>query len=444
MVDLKEKKITIFGTGVSGLSALKLCNQLGALVSVVSSGNPVAWKNYEEVLKFLPAENCYSENESSLEIFSHSDMIILSPGISRSHPLLKDVIERDIPIISEIELAFQALGKLSAPIIAITGSNGKTTTTTMVGEMIKASSESVFVGGNIGIPFCDYVLSGKKVDYIVLELSSFQLESILFFKADIALILNVYPNHGERYESIASYFEAKSFITNNMSSKDLLIYPNDQEIITTWGDAQHMKKATFSLKSQTEIKAKIESEYSLKEFKPLGGHSLINLYSMITIGKEINIKKEAIQRVINTFCGIEHRLEYVKTSLSYNVFNDAKSTNWDALMVALRSFNGRGKKLDVIIGGKRRGRGDEISPYIKELKQYVDHVFLIGETTDDLAKEIEGKIPHKKSYTLDNVVDYLNRVHFTGDLLFSPAFPSFDQFDDYNQRGNYFKELVSI
>ena len=245
MIELKGKRLLIFGIGRSGMSALRLSHREGASLSVVSAGNPRDWKNLESVLKFVSEDSCFDQDSVSGDIFKSADYIILSPGISRSHPLLEKVLTYHIPVISEIELAFRSLDNLKSPIVAITGTNGKTTTTTMIGEMVKSSGKTVFLGGNIGIPFCDYILSNKRVDYIVLELSSFQLESISVFKADISLMLNLYPNHGERYGSVDSYFDAKCNILRNMTSSDLLIYPMDQPIVSDWASKQNIRKITF-------------------------------------------------------------------------------------------------------------------------------------------------------------------------------------------------------
>ncbi|MGZ3808304.1 MAG: Mur ligase family protein, partial [Bacteriovorax sp.] len=277
MMDLKNKRIAVFGMGVSGLSALRMLHALGAETLAINSGEIHTWAKSPGVLDTTPLNNCYAENDAHLErALSDIDLVILSPGIPRDHDLLKSVHKKGVPVSGELELAYRYLESVNKlrPIIGITGTNGKTTTTTFLGEMIEMDQKKVFVGGNIGVPFCDYaydVFSGRaEADYILLELSSFQLESIDHFHVNIAIILNLYQNHGERYLTIEDYGQSKFFITNRFTDEDVLIYPKDFSFIAKWAETQKGVKKTVDTRAP-------ESQFDLSKFKLPGIHNRVNL-----------------------------------------------------------------------------------------------------------------------------------------------------------------------
>ena len=239
MMELKNKRIAVFGMGVSGLSALRMLHALGADIIAINSGDIHSWAKVPGVLDYISLTSCYSENDLQLpKILEEINLVILSPGIPRDHHLLLPLHERGIPVSGELELAYRYLESINklVPIIGITGTNGKTTTTTFLGEMIDLDHKKVFVGGNIGVPFCDYAFDifnqNEEADFILLELSSFQLESIDHFHVNIAIILNLFQNHGERYHSIEDYGRSKFKITNRFTKEDLLIYPEDFSFIS--------------------------------------------------------------------------------------------------------------------------------------------------------------------------------------------------------------------
>ncbi|RPJ73228.1 MAG: UDP-N-acetylmuramoyl-L-alanine--D-glutamate ligase, partial [Alphaproteobacteria bacterium] len=375
------------------------------------------------------------------------DLVILSPGIPRDHQLLVPLNNKNIPIWGELELAYRYLedsDKLS-PIIGITGTNGKTTTTTFLGEMIECDHKKVFVGGNIGVPFCDYALEVLKghsavADFILLELSSFQLESIDHFHVNIAIFLNLYQNHGERYSSIEDYGKSKFNITNRFTEHDLLIYPEDFALVKEWAISQKGKKIAV----HTE---KPVSCFDLSKFKLPGLHNKVNLNFILEAAKEIKLSTEAIQKCIDTFSGVHHRIEFVDggSSLAHvKIFNDAKSTNWDATLTAVKAMEDLPGKLFLIIGGKKRGHGDSILPYLDFLKSKVHFFYLIGEMGSEIEAELKGKVDYKLTKTLESTIkDFKeNQKVEPSILLFSPGFPSFDQFKSYVHRGEHFIDLL--
>lgn len=448
MFNLKNKRIAVYGMGVSGLSALRFVKSLEGEIIAINGGEVASWAKSPGVLDHVSKDQCFSENDVNLPAKLNSvDIVILSPGIPRDHHLLKPLLEKNIPIWGEIELAYRYLeaNNSLSPLIGITGTNGKTTTTTFLGEMIEGDNKSVFVGGNIGVPFCDYsfdIFSKKeKADFILLELSSFQLESIDHFHVNIAIILNLYQNHGERYEHIEDYGKSKFNITNKFTKDDVLIYPEDFAIIKNWAEKETGKKIAINT-------AKPSISMDTKLFKLPGIHNLVNLAFIIKAAETIGLTKEAIQKSINTFKGVHHRIEYVdgvKGLPKFKAFNDAKSTNWDATMTAVKAMEDFKLPIHLIIGGKKRGHGDSILPHIDFLKAHVNTFYLIGEMAAEIEGEIKGLVEYKNTGTLEETLKIL-REKFgdaSGVLLFSPGFPSFDQFQNYAQRGEHFVKLLT-
>lgn len=447
MFNLKDKRIAVFGLGVSGLSAIRFLHALGAQSIAINSGPKESWAKAPGVLDYLKSADCYAEDDSRLpELLSQVDLIILSPGIPRDHLILRSALEKKIPVWGELELAYRYLEetKQLKPIIGITGTNGKTTTTTFLGEMIECDGKKVFVGGNIGVPFCDYAFDQFRgmapVDFILLELSSFQLESIDHFHVNIAIFLNLYQNHGERYSSIEEYGQSKFFITNHFSKDDLLIYPEDFALVADWAQRVPGKKAVVNTQKPV-------SRFDLSRFKLPGIHNLVNLNFILHAAEAIHLSDTAIQKCIDSFAGVHHRIEYVECREKlpgFKAYNDAKSTNWDATLTAVKAMEELKGKVFLIIGGKKRGHGDSILPYLDFLKSRVHFFYLIGEMAPEIEGEIAGKVTYKKSVTLEETIRDLEQYHAGegGIVLFSPGFPSFDQFTNYVHRGEHFVKLL--
>lgn len=442
MLDLSRKHVAVFGMGRSGLSAIKLLKMKNCkTISAVNVGVPKTWNERDKVFELIGEANCYAQEDAAL-LFAKTDLIILSPGIPREHEVLKLALQKDVPVWNEIELAYQFLDS-RIPTIAVTGTNGKTTTVTFMGEMIQQSGYEVFVGGNIGVPLCELLLEGRRVDYILLELSSFQLESMPTFHPRVAIVLNIYPNHGERYERVEDYAKAKFNISRLMDQTDYLLYPENIAMIDSWAKCQKASLVPIRLEKEFCL-ADLQIRYDLSQFKLPGAHNLYNLTFASKALELILEKKEGIQNAINTFPGVKYRVQYIESRRTFISYNDAKSTNWDATLVAAKSMDKKGRKLSIIIGGQKRGRNDSITPSIPELKKYVDCIFLIGETSDMLANELEGHIPCIKAYDLERVIQIMEERKDAGILLLSPAFPSYDQYANYEKRGEHFTKLVKV
>lgn len=443
---LHGKKVAIFGMGTSGVSAFKLASFLKAEVYAVSQGDVTSWNCLNEIDSLGDKSNFYNQNNEKVSsIFSSMDLIILSPGIAREHDLLKKALVSGVEVICEIELAYRVVKADRTPIISVTGTNGKTTTVTLLGEIFTKAGHKTFIGGNIGVAFCDYALerlrSDRASDILILELSSFQLESLVEFKSDVAAILNIFPNHGERYESVDGYALAKWNIIDTMSSDDSLIV-SSQCLLSA--------HKNFSAQHIINEEQLCFSDVDVSSFKLIGHHNKINLSFAILMAKKVEEKFSLalnnLVETISSFSGVSHRLQYLESDDSFTIYNDAKSTNWDATITALKSFDDVQLKKPVclILGGKKRGRGDSILPFSKDIKNRVSKIFLIGETTDDLSDELEQlSISFEKSFSIENALKKIRSEKFDGYLVFSPAFPSFDQYQNYVERGEAFIKIAT-
>ncbi|MBT5093283.1 MAG: UDP-N-acetylmuramoyl-L-alanine--D-glutamate ligase, partial [Halobacteriovoraceae bacterium] len=352
------------------------------------------------------------------------------------HALLRGI---PCPIWNEIELASQ---DIQVPIIAVTGTNGKTTTVTMMGEILRAMGKEVRLGGNIGTPLCEIIERGehRDLDVLILELSSFQLESLFDFHPQVAVFLNIFQNHGERYHSIEDYLAAKKRIANNLSNDDLLLYGPQTEL-ADWAEGLNLP----AVGSTPKLLEEFEAAYDFGQMKIPGAHNISNFFFAVQAIKHLfPLEKEYVQKVVKSFNGVEHRIEFVATDTDLLIYNDSKSTNWDATFVALDSMPAG--ELTLLLGGKLRGEGDcPPQKVIKLLRQRKPNIILFGEARQELTEIFENnKIP---CTSFESLEDFFEKVkpRDCGDLLLlAPAFPSFDQFENYAKRGEVFKSLVSV
>ena len=410
-------KIALFGLGRSGLSVYNfLKNRALDEIYLINSGEPQSWACYD----LVKAEHTYSD-VGDLSFIKALDFIVLSPGIPRTHSALDIAHKNSIPIISEIEFAYL---NSDIPIVGITGTNGKTTTTTMIGDILSRLGLKVFVCGNIGRPFSDLLLEQDSYDYAIVELSSFQLESINKFHPLIAVHLNLSANHMERYSSIEDYKVAKDEIFKNQISEDLAI--------------------TFSKNGPTKAQNIIIKEitgFDLSHSKLVGEHNKTNFFCAYEVAKFIskrNIDKE-FQGFINEFTGVEFRLQFLASAHGINFYNDAKSTNSAATIAAVAAFENI-ENLSLILGGKLRDNSIDIQHEIDFSK--LKNVFVFGEARDLLQENINSSNLHTFE-KLEDIFDYVKLKKIEGDLVFSPAFPSFDQYKNYEERRRHFTDLVN-
>lgn len=428
----KINNVAIFGMGKSGKAALKLAKKLNQQYYAVNKGPVESWWEKEQLEEICGTCSCFSEDDFA-QHFHKMDEIIISPGIPTSHPSLQKAVEKGVPILSEIEYAFRHSSHI--PVIAITGTNGKTTTTTMIAEALKKAGKQVFCGGNIGTPYCDLVLSEEEVDYAVIEVSSFQLETIKDFHPAIGLLLNIFPNHSERYEAVHDYAKAKFRMLLNMTGEDHLILGTENPYLDDIKD--HPAKRTYFTKGS--LPEDFKKLFDFSKAKARGEHNEANFFAAYEVLRLLQIPhlQEIFQEFINEFPGVAHRLEFVLSKDGLTLYNDAKSTNSLATSTAIKAFNDSEEPLYLILGGKLRNESDRLLPDLIPFKGKIAKIFTIGDVTERLYEELGKDFEVVKAYDLKGVFEKAKGLE--GNLVFSPAFPSFDQFKNYVDRGEKFK-----
>lgn len=450
---LKDQKVAIIGTGISGFSALKLCLREKAQVYAVNQGEVEKWPVYNKLKDLIPTFQCLSQDDpDTAQSLASMNLIIISPGIPREHPVLEKAHLYNVPIWGEVELGYYFVRE---PLIAITGTNGKTTTVSLLGDMLKRTPKKVFIGGNIGTPLCDFALSEEEYDIVLLELSSFQLESVFEFRADLAAITNLSFSHGERYDEIESYAKAKWQLAKKVVPKGHLFYDKHYPWPSEWISFLPCSSTALDTARAGDMRMILNKEYDLSKFSLVGDHNIINLYLAVKMFEMFNKRydfftneqiHQAVSDCIANFKSPPHRVQLVSDNCkSYMAFNDSKSTNWKSTDVAVKAMeSGPLRPLWLIVGGQcRGGEGESITPYLEYFKQKVDKLLLFGDSANKVEEEVFDQIPIRKFRLLDDVIRYVDEENFKGILLFSPAFPSFDLYSNYEKRGEHFLKLLA-
>jgi UDP-N-acetylmuramoylalanine--D-glutamate ligase len=424
-MDLSGKKIGVYGLGVSGQATLRfLANKKLAEVVVVSEGDSQYW-DCPEIVDYPVIKISQSESEKSEEALALCDFIILSPGIARTVPILRAALKKGVAVWNEVELAYRFF---TGNIIAVTGTNGKTTTVSFLGELFKNAGQRVFVGGNIGVPFLEAIMSDDEFDLAVLELSSFQCESLDQFGASHNIILNIAENHGERYESVDDYCQAKWLMVKNTCAKDHVY-------IGLGVNSPRMSIECKVHELKEDWDEEFKEKFSWRDMKIIGAHNRYNMYFAYQVSRSFGVSDEIFEKTLLSFSGVAHRIE----RLGQNIFNDAKSTNWLATKTAVEAVCEvrKNEKITLIIGGKKRsGKDLPEQEMISFLVRHCHQIYAIGDVAGDLEKLDKHFIAKEK---LDDVI---NELDLSDLILFSPAYPSFDQYQNYIQRGEHFKKLI--
>lgn len=428
----KINKVAIFGMGKSGKAALQLAKKYKQEFYAVNKGDPKTWWESENLSDICGTCACFSEDEFA-QHFHKMDEIVISPGIPTTHPALARAVEKGIPIISEIEYAYRYTKEI--PVIAITGTNGKTTTTTMIAEALKKAGKKVFCGGNIGTPYCELAISEEKVDFAVIEVSSFQLETIRDFHPYIGLYLNLFQNHTERYDDMKDYAMAKFRMLLNMTASDCMIMGTENPYLDEI--KKYPVKTSFFTKGN--LPAEFKTTFDFKNARVKGEHNEANFFAAFETLRLLGIQdvNKLFQEFINEFPGVAHRLEFVLTKNGLTLYNDAKSTNSLATITAIKAFAESTDPLHLILGGKLRNESDKLLPDLLPFKGKITRIFAIGDVTERLAKELGSDFVVEPCFDLQTVFEKAKTLE--GNLVFSPAFPSFDQFKNYVDRGEKFK-----
>ncbi|WP_446742382.1 UDP-N-acetylmuramoyl-L-alanine--D-glutamate ligase [Silvibacterium acidisoli] len=447
-MEFKGKKVLVVGLGKSGLAAALFLRRRGAQVTVSDVRSAQALG--KDLPALLDQGIAVEAGGHGLLTFRRQDLIVVSPGVPLNTPELAQVRNFGLPIIGEIELASQYLkGKT----IAITGSNGKTTTTSLCGEILAAAGLPVTVGGNIGIPVIALVDESREDGWSVLEISSFQLETTQTFRPDIAVILNVTPDHLDRHGSFENYVAAKEKIFANQNADDALVLNADDDVTHRAAARAKSRVYWFSAKRVVRQGAFVHegaivyraSEPSAPEFIlkldsiPLkGSHNVENVLAAVCAARLAGVEAEAIRAAVESFRAVEHRLEFVASVNGVAYYNDSKATNVDAAIKAIAAFP---QGIHLILGGKDKGSDYRtMRPLIQER---VRTVYTIGAAAEKITTHLEGAAPLVAAGTLEDALQKAAESAKPGDVvLLAPACSSFDQFENYEHRGRVFKELV--
>ena len=445
-LDLANKRVLVVGLGKSGVASALFLNERGASVTVSDTKSPDQLK--EEIPLLLDHGIAVETGGHGERTFRGQDLIVVSPGVPYDAPPLVQARLQGEPVIGEVELAAE---NLTGSIIAITGSNGKTTTTTLVGEILAAAEVKTLVGGNIGTPAISLVERATPETVTVLEVSSFQLETIKTFRPKVAVVLNITPDHLDRHRTFDAYVNAKARIFENQQGSDFAVLNEDDETCLKLADVVKAPLFWFSRKKEVGQGAFVsdgrllfrdahgEAEIMLVSEIPLkGAHNVENVLAAVCTAALMGCRPDQIRKAVANFKAVEHRIEYVATINGVEYYNDSKATNVDATIKALESFP---KNIHLILGGKDKG-----SPYtvLRDLlRERVKRVYTIGAAAAKIEAEIQGSTEVVHAETLENAIKRAHAVAQPGDVvLLAPACASFDQFKGYEHRGRLFKEVV--
>ena len=447
-MELKNKRVLVVGLGKSGKSAALFLRDRGAQVTVSDSRSAEALAG--EIPALLDAGVMVETGGHGLLTFRRQDLIVVSPGVPYDTPELKQVRAFGLPIIGELELASRFL---QGQVVAITGSNGKTTTTALLGKIFADAGGPTLVGGNIGTPVIDLIPQSTPQTTSVLEVSSFQLETVEQFRPHIAVVLNITQDHLDRHGSFENYAAMKARITSQQTADDFFVL-NAEDKPTQMLAAQS-KAQVFWFSGRRAIKqgafvhgesvvflpregAKPEPVMPLAEIPLKGAHNVENVLAAVCAARLGGVSAESIRASVASFKAVEHRLEFVATVRGVQYFNDSKATNVDATKKALEAFPGG---VHLILGGK--DKNSDYTELANLLRARVKIVYTIGSAAEKIERHLAGVVKIVSAGTLDAAVRQAAQVAVSGDVvLLAPACASFDQFTGYEQRGRVFKDLV--
>ena len=445
-MDLNNKNITVIGARKSGIGAAKLIKQFGGIPFVSDSSNQ---ENLKEFIELLEKEKIAFETGGHTDKSYACDLMVISPGVPSDSKVILEAMKRGRKIISEIELAFNFC---KGNIIAITGTNGKTTTTALCEHVFNKCGIKTYSAGNIGLAFSEIVLEVKENDVVSLEVSSFQLDLIDKFKPRIGMILNITPDHLNRYKNkFENYINSKLRIYENQDKEDYLILNMDNEATLNSVTEPKSRVFQFSLKEKVgngcylsgdniyyKENGKELFKCPLKNINLKGEHNYANAMSVVIAAKIMGLNNKKIIDALGDFQGVEHRLEFVREINGVKFINDSKATNIDFVWYALRSFN---NPIFLILGGQDKGNDYN---QIKELvKEKVKKIYAIGSSADKIFNFFHSSVKVEMQPSMESAVAAANKEARENDIvLLSPACASFDMFQNFEHRGKVFKEAV--
>ena len=444
-LELNGKKVIVIGLARTGVATSLFCARHGATVTAVDTRPESELTDASAKLRAAGVTlhlGGYTE-----QILAGQDLVVPSPGVPADADILKAARTRKIPVWSEIELADRFL---NGRLVGITGSNGKTTTTSLIDHILKNSGFSTLLAGNIGTPLIDVVEKTTDQTITVAELSSFQLELIDTFRPNISVFLNLTPDHLDRHGSMEAYAAAKARVFEKQTTSDFAVLNADDPASTPYAPTkpkvfwfsrkQRVAQGAFLRGDEIVFRHDGEEEVILKQSEiPLpGAHNLENVLAAVAATRLAGAEPVAIARAIRTFAGVEHRLEFVTEHNGVRYYNDSKATNVDATLKALDAFPGR---ILIILGGK--DKGSDYTVLQAPLREKAILALLIGAAAQKIASQITGSVAIERAGTLERAVESASRTAHPGDIvLLAPACASFDHFENYEHRGRVFKQLV--
>ena len=446
---MSSQKVLVAGTGVSGISAAKLLLDMGGEVVLYDSNDKLNEEELKEKLSGSEKVTVVLGELKRTDLLG-VELCIISPGIPLEAPFVAVLDDMNIPIWSEIQLAYHcAKGRLAA----ITGTNGKTTTTALTGEIMKACYDSVFVVGNIGDPYTAHALETTEKSVTVAEVSSFQLETIMDFRPNVSAILNITPDHLDRHKTMERYIEIKEGITKNQKENDVCVLNYDDPVLREFGETLKCKVVYFSSREKLKKGLFLDGDQivykdgetvteivNIHELKLLGRHNHENVMAAVAIAMNMDVPMDTIRRVVKRFEAVEHRIEFVTERFGVKYYNDSKGTNPDAAMQAIKAMPG---PTLLIAGGY--DKHSEYDEWIESFGGKVRYLVLIGQTRDKIAEcaKRHGFTDIMYAEDLKEAVQVCASYANAGDnVLLSPACASWGMFKNYEERGRMFKEYV--
>lgn len=450
-MNLEGRKALVLGAGKSGLASAKFLAKRGATVALHDKKDVESWSGAARSLKTEFGVGLIG-GEIPSWLLDQIDLVVISPGVPTNSIPARYVDRKDGEVIGEVELASRFL---KGRIIGITGSNGKTTTTTLIGEILKDVGLKTQVGGNIGTPLLELTETSDDDTWNVIELSSYQLETIVDLKPNVALCLNVTPNHLDRYDSFLDYAAAKHRIFMNQTADDVAILNADDEITAAWASGLKANVQMFSVKTEPqngyflrgnelfllldgrEGKLTTRDEIFLR-----GLHNVENVLAAFAAGIAAGVAVDSIKKTVAEFKGVEHRIEFVAEIDGVKYYNDSKATSVDATIKALEALSEEPGEKVLILGGK--GKNAPYAPLIPLIEQGVRAIVVIGEDGDNIAAQLDGTTEILRAKSLDEAVQLSRSAAIHGDsVLLAPACASFDMFNSFEERGTVFKAAVN-
>jgi len=448
-VEVAGRKVLVIGAARSGIASARFLAQRGATVALNDRKPLAEWSDAALALKTEGVGQIAGDPPSWL--LDQTDLVIVSPGVPTKSIPIRYADRRGAEVIGEVELAARFL---RGRVVAITGTNGKTTTTTLIGNMLKDAGLNVQVGGNIGTPLVSMIDSSREDGWTVVEVSSFQLETIVDFHPDVAMVLNVTPNHMDRYDSLMDYAAAKHNIFRNQTQGDVAILNTDDEIVSSWADGLRAHVVQFSVKAELEeglflrgrdlVSRSNGAERVLMtrdEMHLRGTHNVENVLAAMAAGLACGAAPDSLRETVRQFRPVEHRLEEVAEINGVRFLNDSKATSVDATIKALEAFADDAGKVVLILGG--RGKQAPYSPLVDLVSERARKLILIGEDAPAIERDLGSAAPFEHASDMHEAVERAFAAAQAGDVvLLAPACASFDMFESFEHRGRVFKDEV--